>query len=163
MTLSEEASARIPRSPRRPCLSVQRNRRDPSYPVRRVTVNSTVRTIDRPLTPWDRFGAGSNRYISELLSHVNAKSTASSRLAPLGTSYQRNPGDPSYTLDVSPRYSEPLSSSRGQTLGHRPHLYRAVLLTGTRPTTFLESSWTDIFRRARSVRCTEPPNTDDRP
>ena len=98
MTLSEEASARIPRSLRRPCLSVQRNRRDPSYPVRRVTVNSTVRTIDRPLTPWDRFGAGSNRYISELLSHVNAKSTASSRLAPLGTSYQRNPGDPSYTV-----------------------------------------------------------------
>ena len=32
MTLSEEASARIPRSPRRPCLSVQRNRRDPSCP-----------------------------------------------------------------------------------------------------------------------------------
>ena len=33
MTLSEEASARIPRSPRRLCLSVQRNRRDPGCPV----------------------------------------------------------------------------------------------------------------------------------
>ena len=53
---------------------------------RRVTVNSTVQTIGRPLTPWVRFGVGSNWYISELLSGDNAKSTAGSRLAPLGTS-----------------------------------------------------------------------------
>ena len=136
MTLSEEASARIPRSLRRPCLSVQRNRCDPSYPVRRVTVNSTVRTIDRPLTPWDRFGAGSNRYISELLSHVNAKSTAGSRLAPLGPSNQRNPGDPSYTLDVSPRYFDGAWSSHAQTRRHRPLSHRAILLTRGVPTTF---------------------------
>ena len=103
---------------------------------RRVTVNSTVRTICRPLTPWVHFGAGSNRYISELLSHVNAKSTASSRLAPLGTSYQRNPGDPSYTLDVSPRYFDGAWSSHAQTRRHRPLSHRAILLTRGVPTTF---------------------------
>lgn len=75
-------------------------------------------------------------YISELLLHVNAKSTAGSRLAPLGPSHQRNPGDPSYTLDVSPRYFDGAWSSHAQTRRHRPLSHRAILLTRGVPTTF---------------------------
>ena len=57
-------------------------------------------------------------------------------------------------LDVSPSYSEPLSSSHGQTNHHRPLFYRAVLLTGTIPTTFSVDA-PDLGSSVSDPRCSE--------